>query len=339
MPPRAACTVSSASPASATSSHSRGRERSAPASSGDAASTNATSSQLLGLSGAHRPMAWRAASFCSTPSTYSGVFQSAGLAHSATSDASATAMLSPGRVRAALEHEVGAGDGGAREHCAVQVPPQREQRDEQPDAARGRTRLAAQEQHAGGEQRQREELGADRDDRAEAGRHEQQQHHRERPLARAGAARVAREQRERPRDRSDLRDLQAPAPGRREQGEDSSPSTGTFGQPALTAEAYGTPSGMLPRSAIARPSSDSHGPSAAWTLRSAANAVTASAASPPGRASGRSGSPRRGRALMALNVVHPSRRPRACERPGCAIAARDLRDGGPVAGILSCLPT
>ena len=57
------------------------------------------------------------------------------------------------------------------------------------------------------------------------------------------------------------------------------------------------------RSAIARPSSASHGPSAASTLSSAANAVIASAASPPGRARARSGSPRLGRALMALNLV------------------------------------
>ena len=83
----------------------------------------------------------------------------------------------------------------------------------------------------------------------------------------------------------------------------SSPSAGTFASRSLTADAYGTPSGMPPRSAIARPSSASHGPSAACTLSSAAKAVTASAASPPGRASARSGSPRRGRALMALNLV------------------------------------
>ena len=99
MPPRAACTVSSARPASATISHSFGRERSAPASSGTAASTNATSSQSPRLSGAHRPMAWRAASLCSTPSTYSGVFQSAGLANRASAEATATATLSSGRLR------------------------------------------------------------------------------------------------------------------------------------------------------------------------------------------------------------------------------------------------
>ena len=83
----------------------------------------------------------------------------------------------------------------------------------------------------------------------------------------------------------------------------SSPSAGTLCQPALGAVAYGTPAGMPPCSAMARPSSASHGPSAACTLSRAAMAVIASAASPPGRARARSGSPRLERALMALNLV------------------------------------
>ena len=271
-----------------------------------------TSSQLCGLSGAQRPMAWRAASLCSTPSTYDGVCQSAGLAHSASAEATITAMLSPGRRRAALEDEVRARDRGAREHGAVQVAPQREQRDEQPDAARRRARLRPQQQHAGGEQRQGEQLGADRDDRPEAGRQEQQQRDRERALLRAGAparrAPAARASRPRPRPgRSAARGCPASRAARTRARRAPARSASRRWRAARRARRRGCRRG----SRSCGPSSASHGPSAACTLSSAAMAVTASAASPPGRARARSGSPRLGRALMALNLVEPARRPRA----------------------------
>ena len=229
----------------------------------------------------------------------------------------------------------------------MQVPPQREQRDEQPDAARGLARLGAQQQDAGGEQRQREELARIATiGPKQAGTSSSSAIASARSCA-PDAPRVAREQRQRPGDGRDLGDLHAAAPERRRAAR-----TRARRAPARWASRRSAPRrrarrrGSPPRLAIVRPSSASQGPSAACTLSSAAKAVTASTASPPGRASARSGSPRRGRALIALNLVearraapvslrrlpterarhpHAQRRRRA---PARALAARDGRARG-----------
>ena len=170
---------------------------------------------------------------------------------------------------------------------------------------------AAQQQHAGGEQRQGEQLGADGDDRPEAGGQEQQQRDRQRSLFRAGAPRVARQQCERPGHCRHLGDLQSAAPERSRAARTRAPRAPDVVPAGRGRRAYGTPSGMPPRSR-------SHGPARSATghrrpARSAAPQCRhGERREPAGRARARSGSPRLGRALMALNLVESS---------GCAVSS------------------
>ena len=114
-----------------------------------------------------------------------------------------------------VEQQVRARDGETRQRRPVQVRPEAEQRRDEPDEAGRPARLGAQHDDERREQREREELCADRDDRTERRRDHHDQHEHGRAVPGAEPARVECDQAARDGDGRDLRDLQPAGAGKR----------------------------------------------------------------------------------------------------------------------------
>ena len=288
MPPRAAWTVRSARPASATISHSFGRER-----------RGARQQRHRGEHEHHVQPVTRAERRPQADGLAGGlVVQHAEHVRRRVPERRVGAQRQRGGDRhrdaldrplpPALEHEIRARDRRAREHGAVQIAPQGEQRDEQPDAlatapAPPSAAAARRPRTAGARRAGRGSRRAGRSRPARAAATRSRARARARPPRRASRTSSASV----PATAATCATCTPAAAERREQREDQLAEHRDVRPAARSRPSHrGSPSGIPPRSAIARPSSASHGPSAASTLSSAANAVTASAASPPGLCQG-----------------------------------------------------
>ncbi len=114
-----------------------------------------------------------------------------------------------------LEQQVGARDGETREGRTVQVRPQGEQRRDEPDQTGWAAHLCAQHDDERGEQREREQLCANRDDCRERGRDHRDEHEHDRAVPGAEAAGIEGDEAARDGDGRDLGDLQAARAGER----------------------------------------------------------------------------------------------------------------------------
>jgi len=108
------------------------------------------------------------------------------------------------RISGAVEHQVDEEHGESDEHCAVQVAPERQQRDDEPHRPAGPARLGAKQAEQHREEREREQLHPHDAERRKGPDDGEEQNGRDCPVHRSGHTGVARYDGERDRNRGEL---------------------------------------------------------------------------------------------------------------------------------------
>ena len=116
------------------------------------------------------------------------------------------------RAPGAVEHQVDEQHREPDEHRAVQVAPERQQRDDEPHRPAGAARFGAEQAEEHREQREREQLHTHDAERRECPDDGDEHDGRDRPVPCSRGAGVARDDRERDRDRGELGGQQAARP-------------------------------------------------------------------------------------------------------------------------------